>query len=260
MDRRVSLVFALLVAVLLVSNPLYSLQDANEPEYDHSIDRIEQGEIPDEIDVLQYDSLSPNAQAVINQALVDPDGQETVAGEENKPPEFFYSDNTSPNRGQYVIEKNGTYYELSTSAGGGFLGVARLTQHLLQLLGVGVALTAIGMRDAPQVPVAAAGVATVPLLLVSVGLYDGIELLVLLAALGSFVVMGALAVVVDAEVSFGTAAVAVFALLVALVETGGGLFIVLAVTMTTLGLLVGGIVVVVGEWLNDYRNSRVTNR
>lgn len=260
MDRRIGLVLALLVAVLLVANPLYTLQNADEPEYDHTIERIDQQEITDEIDVLQYDSLSPTAQAAIDQALVDPDGHATVAGEENKPPEFFYSDNTLPNRGQYVIGKNGTYYELSTYAGGGIFGVADLIQQLLQVLGVGIAVAAVGMRDSPQFSAAAAGVATMPLLLISVGLYDWVELLVLLAALGSFVVIGALAVVFDAEVSLGTAAAVVLAVLVTLAVTGGGLFIILAVAMTTLGLLVGGLVVVVFEWLNDYRNGRVTSR
>ena len=245
MDRRHGLGFALLVAVLLVANLVYTLSDADEPEYDHSIDRIEQGEIPDEIDVIQYDSLSPVAQDVVDRALVDPDGVETVVGDANEPPEFAYSDESTPNRGQYVIEKSGTYYELWTSAGGGLFGVARLIQQLLQVLGVGVVVAGVGLRETPQFPAAIAGVAAVPLLLISVGLYEGVELLVLLAALGSFVVIGALAVVVDAAVSRGTAAVAVLAVLVALVKTGGGLFIVLVVAMTTLGLLVGGVLAVV---------------
>lgn len=256
MDRRVSLGFALLVAVLLVANPLYSLQDATQLEYDHSTDRIEQGEIPEEIDVLQYDSLSPTAQAAIDQALVDPDGEATVAGEANKPPEFFYSDTTSPNRGQYVIEKNGTYYELSTSAGGGFLGVARPIQQLLQVLGVGVALAAIGMRERPQIPTAVAGVAAVPLLMSSIGIYDGVELLVLLATLGSFVVMGVLTSFLDAELSFGTAAVVILGILVALGVTGGGLFIVLPVILLALGLVLGGVTTVVFDWLNDARGKQ----
>lgn len=260
MDRRLGLGFALLVAVLLVTNPLYTLSNADEPEYDHSIDRVDPEEIPDKIDVLQYDSLSPSAQGVVDEALVDPDGHETVAGEENKPPEFFYSDTTSPNRGQYVIEQNGTYYELSTAAGGGIFGVARLIQQLLQVLGVGVVLTVIGMRESPRFPAAVAGVAAAPLSLIGVGLYDGVELLVLLATLASFVVIGALAVVVDVELSPWTAAVAVLVILVALAETGGGLFIILPAMMLTLGLLVGGVVVVVSEWLNDYRNGRVTSR
>lgn len=256
MDRRIGLVFALLVAALLVANPLYTLQDADKPEYDHSVERIDQQEIPDEIDVVQYDSLSPTAQAVIDGALVDPDGHETVAGDVNKPPEFVYSDESTPNRGQYVIEKNGTYYELWTSAGGGLFGVAGLIQQLLQMLGVGVVLAAIGMRERPRFPAVVAGVAAVPLVMVGVDIYDGVELLVFLSTLGSFVVIGGLAVVVDATVSHWMAAAAILALLIALAITGGGLFIILPAVMLTLGLLLGGVLVVMSDWLSDYRGKQ----
>lgn len=80
MDRRLAALLALLVAVPLVATPLYAFPDAGQPSYAHSIEPIDQGEIPDDVTVYQYADLSPEAQQAIDAALASDDGRAVVTG------------------------------------------------------------------------------------------------------------------------------------------------------------------------------------
>lgn len=147
-DPRVPSVAALLVALALLVSPLLLYPHAGQAEYSHSVERIDQSEIPDEVDVRQYESLSPEAQRAVDRAIAAPDGSATVYGAANRPPEFFYSDYADYGRGIYVIEKGGAYYRLTTFAGGGLLprGVFETAALVLVAAAVGVA-GAAGWRD-----------------------------------------------------------------------------------------------------------------
>ena len=140
MDRRVPPVAALLVAVLLVASPLYLFPHAGQPEYHHSVERIDGSEVPPEVEVRQYANLSAAGKRAFDAALADPSGSAVVHGEANRPPEFFYSDYTDYGRGIYVIEKGGEHYRLETYAGGGFFDAGPFVSVALALLGGAVAV------------------------------------------------------------------------------------------------------------------------
>jgi len=116
MDRNVPALFALGIAVLLVTSPLYLLPNAGKTAYEHHLEEVPAGEVPEEADVLQYENLSSEARAALRDARTD-DG--VVYGAANEPPEFFYSDNARLGRGVYYIQQDDTYYRLTTFAGGG---------------------------------------------------------------------------------------------------------------------------------------------
>lgn len=147
MDDRVPAVAALLVAALLVTTPLYLFPHAGQDEYDHSVERIDESEVPSEIEVRHYGNLSAEGKRAFDAALSDPEGDATVYGEANRPPEFFYSDHTDYGRGIYVIQKGGDYYRLETYAGGGLFPGELFAAVALALLGGAVALVgATGWR------------------------------------------------------------------------------------------------------------------
>jgi hypothetical protein len=137
MDRRVPALFALGVALVLVTAPTYLFPHAGQPVYTHDIERVAASEVPTEADVLRYASLSAEAKAAIRDARTD-DG--VVYGEANVPPEFFYSDYAHLNEGIYYIEQNGTYYRLTTYAGGGLFPIDLFLKWGLILLGLGIGL------------------------------------------------------------------------------------------------------------------------
>lgn len=137
-DPRVPSLAALVVALLLLGSPLVLYPHVGQAEYDHSVERIDRSEVPSEVDVRQYEDLSPEAQHAVDRAIANPDGSATVYGEANEPPEFFYSDYADYGRGIYVIEKGGTYYRLTTFAGGGFFPADLIAAVALALTGVAV--------------------------------------------------------------------------------------------------------------------------
>jgi hypothetical protein len=158
-DPRVPSLAALLVALLLLASPFVLYPQVGQAEYDHSIERIDQREIPGEADVRQYEDLSPEAQGAVDRSLADPDGSATVYGEANEPPEFFYSDYTDYGRGIYVIQKDGTYYRLTTYAGGGLLPTGLITAAALALTGVAVGAAGVAGwgRERTRTPLVFAG-------------------------------------------------------------------------------------------------------
>lgn len=150
MDRNVPALFALSVALLLVTTPVFPVAHAGQPEYTHYIEQVPANEVPAEADVVQYDALSAEAKAAIQDARTD-DG--SVYGEANKPSEFFYSDHAVLNNGIYYIQQDGTHYRLMTFAGGGvgLFSINLLLQWGLVLLGVSIGLLGyVSLRDRRQ--------------------------------------------------------------------------------------------------------------
>ncbi len=147
-DSRTPSLAALLVAVALLVSPLVLYPHAGQDEYDHSVEQIDKSEVPEEVTVRRYENLSAEAQRAVDRAVAAPDGSATVYGETNKPPEFFYSDYADYGRGIYVIEKGGTYYRLTTFAGGGLFprGLFETTALVFVAAAVGVA-GAAGWRE-----------------------------------------------------------------------------------------------------------------
>ncbi|MEF8819524.1 MAG: hypothetical protein V5A31_06045 [Haloferacaceae archaeon] len=94
---RVPSLAALLVAVALLVSPLVLYPHAGQDEYDHSVERIDESEVPEEVTVRRYENLSAEAQRAVDRAVAAPDGSATVYGETNKPPEFFTA--TTPTTG-----------------------------------------------------------------------------------------------------------------------------------------------------------------
>jgi hypothetical protein len=242
MDRRLAALLALFVAVPLLATPLYAFPAAGQPGYAHSVEPIDQSEIPDDATVHQYADLSPEAQQAIDAALASEDGRAVVRGEANEPPEFAYSDTTFWGDGRYAVEKGGDYYELTTRASGG-IDLSPVTERLLQVLGLLVG--AVGVAGArygrERTVVAAAGVAAVPLVATVVHSTGRAEVgaLVLFATLGALCVAAA-AVAVVAPRRVGVAATGLVALGVAAVAvvTGLGLFVVgPAVLVALVGLV-----------------------
>lgn len=172
MQRQVPALFALGIALLLVANPLFLFPHAGQSAYDHSIEQVEQSEVPAEADVLQYESLSPEAKAAIRDAR---NGDGVVYGEANRPPEFFYSDYSELNQGLYYVEQDGSYYRLYTYAGGGLFPVDLFAQGAYVVFGLVAGLVAAlsRQRDWRRLPAGVGGyggvllVAAVPVLDVS---------------------------------------------------------------------------------------------
>lgn len=226
MDRRVPALAALLVAALLIATPLYLFPHAGQSEYHHSVERIDRSEVPAEVEVRQYGSLSPAGQRAFDAALADPGGTAVVHGEADRPPEFFYSDHADYGRGIYVIEKGDRYYRLETHAGGGFFAAGRFVVAALALLGGAVAVVgAAGVRnrrDREPTVAAAGGLAVlVAVAAANAGLGDVAALLV--AAVAVPVGWGAVGATHAAWTALG-GSVAVGGLLVAATwatETGG---------------------------------------
>lgn len=151
MDRRLPALFALLVAFLLLTSPLYLLPHAGQPEYYHSIERIDTSGIPENVTVLNYTDLSPEAKRAIDKAIASDDNDAVVYGEADKPPEFFYSDYMEVGHGIYFIHKDGTYYQLTTYAGGGLFPIDLWLQWGMLLFGGCLAiLSGRSLRDQRQ--------------------------------------------------------------------------------------------------------------
>lgn len=139
MAGRHSVIFALGIALLLATTPVYLFPHAGQPEYHHSVEQVSKSDIPDEADVLRFENLSDNGQTAVRDALTD-DG--VVYGEKNKPSEFVYSDVTTLGQGLYYVQKGGTYFRLYTYAGGGILPIRFILLVTFVMLGISVALMA----------------------------------------------------------------------------------------------------------------------
>ncbi|MFC7202575.1 hypothetical protein ACFQJC_03550 [Haloferax namakaokahaiae] len=134
--RAVFALFAAVVGLSLVASPVL-MSDWDEQAV-LIADPIEQSQLDDEVPVLQYDDLSPDAQTAVRKAITPPDGSHIVYGREDWPDEFFYSDYASPGSGQYAVVYQDQYYELMTYAGGSFPFV--FWSYELPLIGYGFVL------------------------------------------------------------------------------------------------------------------------
>lgn len=114
-------VVALVVAVLALSllfAPV-TMWDWSE-QASFSVERIDESDVDEETPVLQYHSLSPQAQRAVESAIRSPDGHHVVYGREDFPDDFAYSDHSEPGYGLYVVVYEGQHYQLYTYAGGSF--------------------------------------------------------------------------------------------------------------------------------------------
>lgn len=186
MKPRLALGLALLVAIPLLGNSALLALPADPPAYRHSIEPVEESDVPAEAEVHQYDGLSPEARHAIDAALASSDGHTTVTGEANRPPEFRYSDHMTWGAGRYVVEKGGTYYELTTYAGVSF-DVRPIQRGLFVALGFAVVFVGVaGYRaGVGYVPAVVAVAAALPLLPVLAGMYRSTDAAVLLGTLGA---------------------------------------------------------------------------
>jgi hypothetical protein len=250
MDERIPAVAALLVAALLLTTPLYLFPHAGQDEYDHSVERIDRSEVPSEVEVRHYGNLSAEGQRAFDAALADPEGDATVYGERNRPPEFFYSDYTDYGQGIYVIEKNDRYYRLETYAGGGLFPGELFAAIALALLGGAVALVgAVGWRREPthRPAVAAAGGLAVLAAVAAADAGAGDVAGFLLALLAVPVAWAAVGATHRPRTALGGAAASGGLLVAAalLLETGGP---VMVVTVLAAALVLAAGLGVAGRW------------
>lgn len=150
MYRRVAGMMALLLAVVVVANPLYL--SFSTDEYYHSVERVSADDIPEEADLLAYPDLSENGKTAFRNAVEDDEGSYTVHRERNVPDEFFYSDNSHLGKGIYYVQYQGDHYRLNTMSGGGFVFVVWFYQALLAVFGVTLAAVGgrvLGYRQSP---------------------------------------------------------------------------------------------------------------
>ncbi|RKS78026.1 hypothetical protein BDK61_3663 [Haloarcula quadrata] len=83
----------------------------------HRIARtVEADEVPESKTVTPVGDLSPEAKSAFREALAN-EGSYTVHGKENRPPEWYYSDDT----GFYYVQSEGTIYEVMTSGSAGHI-------------------------------------------------------------------------------------------------------------------------------------------
>lgn len=142
MFRRAVALAAVLLAGVLVVNPAYL--SFWHTQYAHSVEPVARGEVPDEADVLAYESLSPNAQRAFQQATESGDPY-VVYHERNAPSEFFYStDFSRVGKGIYYVQYRSDYYRFSTWMDNTFPFVYWFYQILLA--GFGLAVGAVGFR------------------------------------------------------------------------------------------------------------------
>lgn len=163
----------LVVGVALLAAGLLLFPHAGDPAYVHSVAPIPESEVPEAANVTAYADLSPEGQTAFLETLDASDDTYIVRDEAEKPPEFFYSDHAELNRGIYVVQYQGAYYRLTTSAGGGLGFVAYGIKLLVG--GLGVLLAAVGglalVREDERTPRAVwAGLGAVTALFVVRGL------------------------------------------------------------------------------------------
>ncbi|MFB6125481.1 MAG: hypothetical protein ABEJ59_05935 [Halanaeroarchaeum sp.] len=127
-----------------MASPFVATLPAEQPTYEHAIERVDRSAIPDRADVMHYANLSPEARAAIDDAL---HGDGVIRGRADRLSEFFYSDHASLGRGLYFVERDGSYYRLTTFAGGGFFLAGLLVNGALFALGLAVgAVGALSFR------------------------------------------------------------------------------------------------------------------
>ncbi|MFB6080995.1 MAG: hypothetical protein ABEJ81_08360 [Haloferacaceae archaeon] len=249
MDRRVPAIVALLVAASLVAAPTVLFPHAGQPEYYHSVERIDAGQVPDGVTVRRYENLSPAGKRAFDAALDAPDGSAVVYGAANRPPEFFYSDYADYGQGIYVIEKEGRYYRLETFAGGGFFPVDLLAAAALALVGGAVAVVGVaGLRRGRLREPAVAAVGGLAVLAAVAAADAALGTRVLLVALGAVpVAWAAVGATHAARTALGGAAVVGSVLLVATWATRTGGPVAIAAGMAVLLVLSTGLGVA-GRW------------
>lgn len=130
--RSVLSVLALVVAVSLIGAPL-TMHDWGEKAGIRAEPIENTSSVPEETPVLQYESLSPNAQQAIRVAIQR--GGVTIYGTEDWPDEFAYTDVLR----QYVVVYEGQPYR-GTTAGGIGVGKDPVERTAFQLPFVGYGL------------------------------------------------------------------------------------------------------------------------
>lgn len=106
----------------------------SEQKYHHNVEKIDQSDIPNSTETMEYEDLSSEAQYAFRTAINSSDGESTLTGEENKPPEFQYSDAES----YYYIQYEGEHYRIGTLSGSGFNYIDKFVSIIIALLSVGI--------------------------------------------------------------------------------------------------------------------------
>lgn len=132
MNYRIKAGTAVLVGALLIGGGFVFFPHAGQYGCWHSVERTDQSELDDRIDVLQYSDLSDDAKRAFEKARGSDDNAANVYGD-RCPPEFSYADAFV----HHAIERNGTYYELTTAAdSGGLFPLESWAKGLLVLTGL----------------------------------------------------------------------------------------------------------------------------
>lgn len=107
-SRSALSVLALVVAVSLIGAPV-TMHDWTEKAYIGAAPVENESEVDDETPIIQFESLSPNAQPTVRDAIERGDG--VIYGTEDQPDRFSYTDLL----GRYVVVYEGQKYELRTA-------------------------------------------------------------------------------------------------------------------------------------------------
>lgn len=106
----------------------------SEPKYHHSVEEVNESEIPSYKEIMKYEDLSSEAQYAFRTALNSSEGESMLEGKENKPPEFQYTDATN----YYYIQYGGEYYRIGTIGSSGFDYLHKFASILIALLSLGL--------------------------------------------------------------------------------------------------------------------------
>lgn len=139
-SRQVVALSAGLVALSLVAAPVTMAAWSQQASF--SVDHVDEPSNTSAVPVIRYGNLSTPAQRAVRRAIESLDGHYVVYGRGDWPDRFFYSDNSAPGKGLYIIDYHGDYYRLYTSAVGGFAFLYWLLEVPFILYGLALAYAA----------------------------------------------------------------------------------------------------------------------
>lgn len=164
MDDRIPRLFAVAVAGLLLAGSGALFPHAGETKYPHTVEEVPADDVPAEATVIDYESLSPEGQRVIDEGAASADGDVTLYGE--GPEAFSYTDTSGLGEDVFYVRQGSTHYRVETYTGGldgqlvfqtilrGVAVVVALAGASLYYLGapaysVGVGLSALSLLGLP---------------------------------------------------------------------------------------------------------------
>lgn len=109
-------VILVLLGIVILVNGLLFVPQVGQVEYHHNLSETSENEIPENANIIKFSELSPQTKELISNLIQSKDNSIIIYGEENKPPEFSYSDSAEVNEGIYYIGYNESYYILTTNS------------------------------------------------------------------------------------------------------------------------------------------------